>query len=257
MIESLPLYSTLFQLCAEWRKARVENTAEFSAAEFQNWLTHEAFPELLKNSEQILASVVSMKATQSVKLELILNKLDEISALLDSGSNDQFLEDIHWDMLRILSEACTDSLFRPFDHAQIAQHLNIEKSSSLEAATLLENFKYLKIISSTKSRVFRITAKGYLKHQSTLGVDASGRAKRIAAQLPTRNETKRAGAIAENAEASIVLVEAMLRVWSEQDLIRLEAQVYPFSQALVLNVKPILLKDERLQSLSYLSRADG
>ena len=209
----------------------------------------------LENSERLLSSVISMKATHGEKLELILSKLDEIGELLDSKSNDRFLSHIHREILRVLSDACTDSLFKPIEHGAIALTLDIEKADCLEAATLLENLGYLKILSGTKSRAIQITAKGYLKNQEELGEGASEMAKRVVTALPPLGQIKRTGAIATDANVGLVFVEALLNIWDKLNFIKLESGKSHFSMSLVRDVKQILLKDERLHQLSRLTKS--
>ena len=253
MIEFLGSTSTLFSLAAEFLKTRKEQAGSLNADDFRNWLEREVFPLLLQNSDQLLASVISMKAQNTEQYQTMIGLLTKLQDSISPKSNNRFLNDRHWQILTVLSVAFGGN---PIEVSKIAESIEIDALELKRALGLLEELGLAKVLSATQRSAARTTSKGYLKSSLRSAPEESNSAlARVLACLPRETGSIRLGTLASTANVSVQFLHALLDVWGARNLLSFENNAGSPEHATVRRVKHMLFEETFNQDLAVLTES--
>ena len=253
MIEFLGSTSTLFSLAAEFLKTRKEQAGSLNADDFRNWLEREAFPLLLQNSDQLLASVIAMKAQNTEQYQTMIGLLTKLQDSISSKSNNRFLNDRHWQILTVLSEAFGGN---PIEFSKIAESIEIDAPELKKALGLLDELGLAKVLWATQCSAARITSKGYLKSKLRDAPEESHSSlASVLACLPCETGSIRLGVLASTANVPVQFVHALLDVWCARNLLSFEDNAGSLEYATVRRVKQLLFEETYNQNLAVLTES--
>lgn len=236
----LELLSTAAALGAEFLKEREGRPERVSAQEFREWMERVAFPVLLSRADSSLETLISMKASSAEQLGRIESKLNEIHQLVIGSSGQS-----QWQSLAALDRQILEAIFRDIkagvdvmvDDDEMARDLGVTSEilrpsiEYLDEIGLLQSHAYL----GGKFSISAMTT-GILLAWSAVEPDGLQSAMNSIATRLCNGDSHRIGDLAEHADISTLLADALIENWADQGL--LEQQRYDGGRdhSLVYNV---------------------
>lgn len=140
-ISTVTILSSLSSLAISWMEERKKNNESTDAAAFRDWLKNDAIDQLVKNADQTLKSVISLKA-QSNK------KLDHITLLIEDIYDEIFGSSVkkQWDELQDLDRKFLEGIYHAslergeldyFSVPKLAERCDFDKAELVETVGVL------------------------------------------------------------------------------------------------------------------------
>jgi hypothetical protein len=243
--------STFFALAAEFRKVQLERGETATADEFRRWLEHAVIPQMREQADQVLASVISLKASQHEQLREILDRLAEIGRAVIPATASSTWADLQDDDRRVLEAVFHDALkegSRGLDSRQLhIEGMPVDRVR--RSARFLHEQRWGRYTEGTQAWFFFIAPPGLLfVWEATAPGEYRDGIARIAKHLPSRGQSQRIGTIAELAGVPFPLAYAVLVRWAKEGAFTLSDGYSPPTMNLVHSVSETFAREMGLQA---------
>ncbi|OJY87931.1 MAG: hypothetical protein BGP25_06460 [Lysobacterales bacterium 63-13] len=241
---SFELTSTLLSLAATYLTGKESRGEALDAATFRDWLEHEAFPLLLKQADQTLASVISMKADQHEQLQELLNKVHLIYAAVVTPHPSVTIAKLqNLDralMLYMFDRASDEGPFQHFESGDLESALGASSAKIISSVRWLEENGWIVVAEFSGGWSCSPTAAGLDFTWTATDPSAPEAIERLRRALPDRTASERLETLANAAEIPIGLAYSKVKIWADQGLLIFEDSVWPPSEGLVHGVQESL-----------------
>lgn len=221
----LSILASTAPLAAEYLKTRKENGEAVSNEDFQRWLQDEMMPQLLAQSDHLLRTMVSMKASQHERFQEVLDRIADIYRLLKpSTAADRWREltDLDRQLLSLLLEGIRD---REEEDLDIKDAIESTGSTSVEiqrSCRLLEENCWIHIHEFTGALFFSMRPAGVVFAWDAISQDEfQSTLSSLKRELETVELPVRAQELIEVTKAPRHLIFALLECWEGEGKLRL------------------------------------
>lgn len=240
--------SIVAALVAQFLQTRQGTADSVSNAEFREWLESEAVPEILARSEQLLVSMVLLKANQEDRFQEISDRLRDIMRLLSPSTVAdawQSLQDLDRELLSTLLARTVLDDGAHLDIEEFLSSTNKPRDLVRRSARMLEEREWIHVHEFTGKYSMTMRPSGVLfTWEATEPAEFAECQRAVHEQLAAIDGSEYLGAIAEQANVPVPLVTALLEAIESDGGLQLRKYDGPSTeQWLVHNVSESLRRE--------------
>jgi hypothetical protein len=237
----LELMATGASLVADFLKLRQERGESIDAKAFQDWLKHEAFPQLLADSNQTLQSVISLKADHHERYDELLHHVLAIRrAVAGPTPADEWsaLSELERGLLTHVYQQSRDDPLIHADEEELQVALQTDEATIAKCARYLSERGWLNYSEhSGGSSISPQPAGVILAWAMSAPREHQGAIDRLARSLPSDDEADHLGTLAETADVPLGLTYFVISFWAQQGHLTFDDDASPFDGGLVHHVR--------------------
>jgi len=239
---SMDHFSTLFAMCAEFFKTQQERNARVDSDSFRQWLQDELFPRLLEQSDKALTSIISLKANEKERFEVILGHLVAIRAAVAEPTAADIWHGLQPNDRSVLAQLYQKQLVSPDSFFDDDDLLDKYPRKDLDASLrYLDERGWVNLREYSGARSFDLKPAGVqLVWEAKDPTGYAQASTRLARCLPDARSAKRIGELAIEAEVPYPLVRALIGGWANLSLLTFDDTYSPPEAGVVRRVSETL-----------------